>query len=68
MKRLLLILGLAGLFAGFYSCTKKDCDCTFYDEKGEVVPSYSGIKEEMKVNDCSVLDTYADSLGGFICK
>ncbi|MBR3519575.1 MAG: hypothetical protein IKN77_05590 [Paludibacteraceae bacterium] len=67
MRNLLLILGLAGLISAFYSCTKKDCDCTFYNSAGEEVPSYSGLKEEMNVNDCSDLNT-SDSTGYFICK
>ncbi|MCQ2224190.1 MAG: hypothetical protein MJZ14_00510 [Paludibacteraceae bacterium] len=68
MRNLLLTIGLAGVFSMLFSCTKKDCDCTFYDAKGNVVESYTGMMEEMRVSDCSVLDTYADSTGGFVCK
>jgi len=67
MRNLLLILGLAGLLSVIYSCTKKDCDCTFYNADGEEVPSYSGLKEEMNVNDCTDLNT-SDTTGYFICK
>jgi len=67
MRSLLLILGLTGIFSVLCSCTKKDCDCTFYNAAGEEVPSYSGLKEEMRVNDCSELNT-SDTTGYFICK
>lgn len=70
MRNLLLIIGFAGFFSMFFSCTKQDCDCTYYNERGEIVESYSEVKEEMSVSNCSVLDTYVegDSIAGFICK
>lgn len=68
MRNLLLTIGLIGLFSMLFSCTKKDCDCTFYGADGEVVESYSGIMEEMHVNNCSALDTYVEGEGGFVCK
>lgn len=68
MRNLLLIIGLASFVSVLFSCTKNDCDCTYYDKKGNVVEGYTGVMEEMRVNDCSSLDTYADSIGGYICK
>ncbi|MCQ2231163.1 MAG: hypothetical protein MJZ30_04845 [Paludibacteraceae bacterium] len=68
MRNLLLMIGLAGFVSVLFSCTKKDCDCTFYDANGNVVESNSGMKEEMRVSDCSTLDTFSDSIGGFVCK
>ncbi|MBR5694983.1 MAG: hypothetical protein IKX43_01945 [Paludibacteraceae bacterium] len=67
MRGLFLILGLTGFLSVLCSCTKKDCDCTFYNAAGEEVPSYSGLREEMNVNDCADLNT-SDSTGYFICK
>lgn len=67
MRGLFLILGLTGFLSVLCSCTKKDCDCTFYNAAGEEVPSYSGLREEMNVSDCSDLNT-SDSTGYFICK
>ncbi len=67
MRGLFLILGLTGFMSVLCSCTKKDCDCTFYNAAGEEVPSYSGLREEMNVNDCADLNT-SDSTGYFICK
>lgn len=67
MRGLFLILGLTGFLSVLCSCTKKDCDCTFYNAAGEEVPSYSGLREEMNVNDCADLNT-SDSTGYFICR
>lgn len=67
MRGLFLILGLTGFLSVLCSCTKKDCDCTFYNAAGEEVPSYSGLREEMNVSDCADLNT-SDSTGYFICK
>ncbi len=67
MRYLLLTIGLAGIISMLFSCAKKDCDCTYFNSAGEEVPSYSGIKEEMRVNDCADLNT-SDSTGYYICK
>lgn len=70
MKKLNLILGFLFLvLASFVSCSKT-CDCTYYDEEGNVVSSYSRTYEDLGVSDCSKMDTYGqdDIEKGYKCK
>ncbi len=70
MKKILIALGTVVLSLGLFSCTKNDCHCTYYDEEGNEVPSYSYDYEEMSVSDCSDLNTYGvnGSPKGFVCE
>lgn len=72
MVKKTLIFGTLFFCAGLISCTSVDCHCTYYNEAGEEVPSYSYDYEEMGVPSCSDLSTItapgADSIKGFICE
>ncbi len=70
MKNIFFALGAFVLVLGGVSCTKKDCHCTYLDEKGVEVPSYTADYEDMTVDECSSLSTRAenDTIRGFICK
>ncbi len=50
------------------SCTI-DCECTYYDESGAIVPSYTQVFEEVDVAECSEFSTIAapGEKAGYIC-
>ena len=56
-------------FIGLLSSCTIDCECVFYDETGEVVPSYSTVFEEVDVAQCSELSTISTpgERAGYIC-
>lgn len=66
MKRYII---LTVLFLGLFSSCTIDCECIFYDENGEVVPSYSATFEEVDVAECSDLSTISTKgeKAGYIC-
>ena len=66
MKRLFLPLLVIAFLT--VSCTKKDCHCTYYDENGAEVPSYSTDYEDMAISDCSELNTMTEGGKGYICQ
>ena len=72
MKKILSMLGVVAFFAGLLSCTSTDCHCTYYNETGEEISSYTDDYEEMQVSDCSSLSTIEypgqDSIKGYICE
>ena len=64
-----IFFAIAVLSCGMISCTSKDCHCTYYDENGVEVPSYSYDYEEMEISSCSDLDSYVPGeQKGFLCE
>ena len=67
MKRHIFLSVL--FFIGLLSSCTIACECVFYDETGEVVPSYSTVFEEVDVAQCSELSTISTpgERAGYIC-
>ncbi|MDR1757872.1 MAG: hypothetical protein LBR51_02775 [Bacteroidales bacterium] len=62
MKKLFLVLAVAGLAISFASC-KKECICTTTTEYLGAAISASASAGEMSVSDCEAL-----SVGNVVCK
>lgn len=67
MKRYIIPIVL--FFALCLSSCTIDCECTYYDESGAMIPSYTQVFEEVDVAECSEFSTIAapGEKAGYIC-